>query len=162
MQPDFYNSDFRNFVADYMSEYFSSNPDRRVLSLGYADSSLFDTSQKTLESRRGYNGENYADYSNAVFDFTNFEAKILKKKYPDKLVMQTAYLYTLRPPDFRLSDNILVYYASDRGNWFDKRRRDFDIATFAVWTKSGAALGIHDYNFGMPYFIPRETSFPHA
>ena len=155
-QIDFLNADVRKFAADKTREFFEKHPDRKMFSVSYADAPNFDDTPPTALLRRPATPHGYADYGNAVFAFTNAVANAVSARYPDRLVAEIAYLYTENPPDFKMSPNAAVFLCADRQNNFDETERKKDLKLLEKWAKSGVGrLGIYDYNYGAPYFVPR-------
>ncbi len=159
VQMDFFNADFREFAARKAEEWFEKYPGRKVFSITHADSALFDESTRTVSEIRGLTPRGYYDYSNAYFPFINAVADKVSETNPGRFVMALGYMYTENPPSFKLCGNTLVYYASDRGNWFNADFREKDKRLMEAWGRSGAGLlGIYDYNYGSPYFVPRNIA----
>lgn len=161
IQPDFLNLEMQAFAAEKTDEFFKKNPDNKIFSVEAADSGCFDDTPKSKKLVRGFTPHNYADYSNAVFPLANYVARSLEKKHPEKFVAQGAYLHTENPPDFLLKKNVFVQLATDTGNYFCENEKQKDIDLIKKWMSSGIKIfGRYDYNYGSPYFIPREIS-PH-
>jgi len=159
MQIDFLNPEVREFVAKKADEFFAESKDNAVFAATYADSAFFDQTPPTLRLRKGFTPHGCANYSDLVFSFTNAVAKSVKKDFSDRFVGELAYHYTEAPPSFRLENNILVYLCIDSGQHFSAKYKAADFALLDEWTKSGISLlGIYDYNYGKPFFIPRNTS----
>lgn len=155
-QIDFLNPKVRKFAADKTREFFEKHPDRKMFSVSYADAPNFDDTQKTALLRRPPTPHGYDDYGNAVFAFTNAVANAVSARYPEKLVAEIAYLYTENPPDFKMSPNTAIFLCTDRQNNFDEAEKMKDMQLLEKWAKSGVGrLGIYDYNYGAPYFVPR-------
>ncbi len=158
-QLDFLNKDARDYVSKLSRDFFEKNSTSKILSLCFSDNGKFDTTSKTLSHVRGFNHRGYNDYSNIIFDFTNDIAKSVAKKYPEKLVAQLAYLRTETPPDFKLEKNVSITLCTDKSNWYINSEREIDKKLIQDWSTSGAGLlGIHDYNYGLGHWLPREVS----
>ena len=155
-QIDFLNPEVRKFAAEKTREFFEKHPDRKMFSVSYADAPNFDDTPQTALLRRPPTPHGYDDYGNAVFAFTNAVANSAAAGYPDRLVAEIAYLYTENPPDFKMSPNTAIFLCTDRQNNFDESERRKDLELLEKWAKSGVGrLGIYDYNYGTPYFVPR-------
>lgn len=158
VQVDFANSAMRLFVKEYAEKYFAENPKARIFSLTPADSSDFDNTPYSERLKRGFTANGYMDCSNLVFSFVNEISKFIRSKYPSKFVYSLAYLYTENPPSFKIADNIIVYLCEDRGNFFSSEKMSANTELLKKWSNSGTKFfGIYDYNYGNPYFIPRNT-----
>ena len=156
---DFRNGGLRQFIKNHSHEYFKKNPERKVYSLSYADSTAFADDKYSLMYKRGLTPNGYADFSNLVFSFSNDIARYFKKAHPDKLVSTLAYINSENPPSIPLEDNIIVYLCGDRGNYFNEEARERDINLMKAWRKRGVKhFGIYDYNYGKDYFIPRNIT----
>lgn len=158
-QADFLNVEMQSFVAKTTKEFFDKNPKAKIFSIEFADSGNFDDTPKSKKTLRGFTPHNYADYGNSIYSFTIYVAKSLERRHPKKFVYQSAYLHSENPPDFPLKKNIFVHFASDTGNYFCEREKQKDSELLKKWASSGIKLlGRYDYNYGSPYFIPRETT----
>lgn len=156
---DFRNGGLRQFIKNHSHKYFKDNPNAKVYSLSYADSTAFGDDSYTQMYKRGLTPNGYVDYSNLVFSFSNDIARYFKKAHPDKLVSTLAYINSENPPSIPLEDNIIVYLCGDRGNYFNKEARERDINLMKAWQKRGVKhFGIYDYNYGKDYFIPRNIT----
>lgn len=156
---DFRNGGLRQFIKNHSHEYFKKNPNAKVYSLSYADSTAFADDEYSLMYKRGLTPNGYADFSNLVFSFSNDIARYFKKHHPDKLISTLAYINAENPPSVPLEDNIIVYLCADRGNYFNKDARKRDINLMKAWRKCGVKhFGIYDYNYGKDYFIPRNIT----
>ncbi len=154
-QLDFLNEDARVYVSDLVKNRFRENPNLDIISIGVIDNGHFDTTELSRAKVRGFTARDYDDYSNLVFDFTNFIAK----KNPENYVSQIAYLRTENPPDFKLEKNVMVVLCLDKGGWFNSHFREIDQKLMMAWARSGAGiLGAYDYNYGSCYWLPRDIS----
>ena len=156
---DFRSGGLRQFIKNHSHEYFKKNPNAKVYSLSYADSTAFGDDKYSLMYKRELTPNGYADFSNLVFSFSNEIARYFKKAHPDKLISTLAYINSENPPSIPLEDNIIVYFCADRGNYFNKDARERDINLMKAWRKRGIKhFGIYDYNYGKDYFIPRNIT----
>ena len=158
-QIDFNDTGARLFIKNFTDKFFTENPTKRIISLSPADSDDFDNTAHSERLKRGYSRDGYRDCSNLIFGFTNDVAKFLEIKNPDKFIYSLAYLHTQLPPSFKLEDNIIVYLCLDRGNFFSQEYKNYGTSLLEKWRSSGVKFfGIYDYNYGNPYFIPRNIS----
>ena len=131
----------------------------QMFPLGISDTSVFDARESYLRYKRGY-FRGYPDWSNAVFGFTNAVAEKVSAAFPSgkrKYVGALAYLICENPPDFKLAQNVIPFFTTDRANYFDPAYRLGDFRTLEKWGRSGAeTFGIYGYLYGNPYPFPRE------
>ena len=131
----------------------------QMFPLGISDTSVFDARESYLRYKRGY-FRGYPDWSNAVFAFTNAVAEKVSAAFPSgerKYVGALAYLICENPPDFKLAQNVIPFFTTDRANYFDPTYRSGDFETLEKWGRSGAeTFGVYGYLYGNPYLFPRE------
>ena len=155
-QIDFLNPETAAYAAEAAYNYFKANPSKMVFSVGFADSHFFDQKKESLEMSRGLNDAGYSDKTDCVYTFTNRVADRLKVYDPGKFLLQTSYLYTESPPSFDLANNILVYFAADSSNSFSENWRLRKLEQIRAWKDKGTSfIGLRDYYYGSPYFVPR-------
>ena len=61
-----------------------------------------------------------------------------------------------KPPPFKLPQNLVPYFTTDRANYFDAKYKSEDFKTLDEWGKAADNFGIYDYAYGAPYPLPRE------
>lgn len=154
-QYDILNPAAAEQAAKKADEYFLEYPQAKMFSVGIDDFSEFDERPQTLAHKRGY-FRGFPDYSNAVFEFSAKSAKLIAQKHPSKLVGCIAYLACENPPSFRLPENLVPYFTTDRANYFDAKYKELDFKTLDAWGKTAKTFGIYDYAYGSPYPFPRE------
>ena len=123
--------------------------------MGIGDYSEFDERAPTLARKRGY-FRGFPDYSEAVFEFSAKAARLVAKKHPGKFVGCIAYLACEKPPPFKLPQNLVPYFTTDRANYFDAKYKAEDFKALDEWGKAAGNFGIYDYAYGAPYPLPRE------
>ncbi len=131
----------------------------QMFPLGISDTPVFDARESYLRYKRGY-FRGYPDWSNAVFGFTNAVAEKVSAAFPSggrKYVGALAYLICENPPDFKLAQNVVPFFTTDRANYFDPAYMRGDFDALEKWGRSGAeTFGIYGYLYGNPYLFPRE------
>lgn len=156
-QIDFLNPEVADFVEAKARAFFDAGA--LAFPSTYADSNNFDDTPKTLRLRRRYTPRGYRDYGNLIWGFVNELAARTEADYPRKYIGELAYLYSENPPDFKLRKNTLVYLCADRANNYNSAARNTDMALLEKWADSGVGLfGLYDYNYGAPYFVPRNIT----
>lgn len=159
MQVDFLNPRLPEFVAKKAEEAFAENPEAAVFSISAADSSLFDNSPAFQKLTRKPTHYGYADYGNPIWKFTNAVARKTAQKFPDRFVLNLAYMHSENPPDFPVEPNAALYLALDAGGNFSQSMRNKGEELMRKWSESGAGLfGLYEYNYGGNYFIPRDIT----
>ncbi len=154
-QPKFQAKGISEFTYKAAIRFFEENPNSTAVSIGMNDSPWFDRDTKTNPPPNEI-FRNYLSYSNTYFAFANLTAKLLQISNPEKFVITLAYYNLENAPDFKLSPNIVPFLTSDRANYFDTNYKNEDFALLKRWENSGIkVLAIYDYNFGRPYYVPR-------
>lgn len=154
-QPDLMNPLAARQAAKKAGEFFAEKPFAKMFPMGIADSSEFDERAPTLARKRGY-FRGFPDYSEAVFEFSSKAARLVAQKHPRKFVGCIAYLACEKPPPFKLPQNLVPYFTTDRANYFDAKYKSEDFKTLDEWGKAADNFGIYDYAYGAPYPLPRE------
>lgn len=160
-QPNFSNYISADIAAAAAARAFEKSA--AMFSIGIKDTQQVDCSASSAKFKRGY-FRGYADWSNAVFEFSNRVANKVGEKYPGGLLGCLAYLICTNAPDFKLHENLVPFVATDRGNYFDADFHRQDFLLLKKWGECGSqTFGIYDYLYGSPYLFPREISeYVHA
>lgn len=154
-QPDLLNPLAAGRAAKKAGEFFAEKPFAKMFPMGIGDYSEFDERAPTLARKRGY-FRGFPDYSEAVFEFSAKAARLVAKEHPGKFVGCIAYLACEKPPPFKLPQNLVPYFTTDRANYFDAKYKAEDFKALDEWGKAAQNFGIYDYAYGAPYPLPRE------
>jgi hypothetical protein len=129
-------------AVDYADNLFSNNPHLQSVSVAVNDGGGF-SELDAYPEHVGINN-NYYLYVDAV-------AKSVNNLWPDKFVTFLPYAAVQDPPDFPLSDNVMMFIFSKEGNPGDVYQR---------WKGKIANIGIYQWLYGAGWVIPNQ--WPHA
>ena len=141
------NPDIPKLVAEYADEYFKKYPERLGLPLGVNDGGGDCQCEKCLHE--------FNTTGNQYARFYNTAAKVLAKKYPDKVVSFIAYSRCCKavPKGVRMEPNVLVEATGMHISAFKEMKKWQDIGT--------RHFGLYDYIYPMggsfltPRYYPR-------
>ena len=124
------------------------------------DSIRFDQSEATVQARGPLRWfRERPDYSDVVFGFMNRVADRVAAQYPGKLLNAYAYYWCENTPSFPVRPNVVPWLTADRTQWYDPAFAAQDRALIERWCRRGPrVVGIYDYLYGAPFFIPRVTT----
>ncbi len=125
--------------------------------IGMNDSIRYDQSAATLQRVGGPRWfRDKPDYSDLVFGFVNDVAGRL----PGRLLGAYAYDWTEDVPRFPVEPNVVPWLTADRSQWFDPAFAAEDKDLIKRWVAAGPeAVALHDYYYGVPFFVPRPTLY---
>lgn len=137
--------------------YFDENPNAYGVSLAVNDRGGFcecENCRKLFGAGRGPNG--HADYSDVYWRWVDKVAAGVAGKHPDKFIGALAYREVLKPPSFKLRDNIVPYLCYDICTCLDPKIQAKWTALVETWGTKAKYLGRWEYGWGEAFFqMPR-------
>ncbi|OGV47666.1 MAG: hypothetical protein A2017_21905 [Lentisphaerae bacterium GWF2_44_16] len=154
------NPEFINHIASQAMNYFKTHPRDSIFCIGPNDNWHWCECEKCCvwDNQRGQ-----ADWedvpsepiiSDRVWRYVNEVAKIVKDKFPDKIIYSPAYHNYTRAPSFPLQDNVLVQLCHHRPACYsysiascDCEKNKHFKKIFEEWRKKNVKIYIYYYTF---------------
>ena len=150
-QPCYSNPETAKIAVKNILEYLKKHPEITGISLGANDNLGHCECPECMKM----DNHERANRSESYFTFINRVVEELCKTHPDLTVSVLAYLYTFKPPSFKLHPNVVVYLTLDINGCVLPEVMERQKKAIADWSEKASAIGIWDYSWGYPYPMPR-------
>ncbi len=149
-QPCYSNPETARIAADNLIEYLDRHPDLFGVSLGTNDNGGYCECSECLKMDKGRSNR-----SESYYTFVNRVLEMVCTKYPELIVSVLAYSHTYAPPSFKLHKNVLAVMTIDVASCVSPEIMARHKKAIDQWSQKSSMLGIWDYSWGRPYFVPR-------
>lgn len=162
-QPSFTDPNTVHIAADYAITAFDGGA--RSVSLSVNDNGGFCEQVATHPAYpNALNSFGLLDLSDVYFAWVNdvaSEVMTRRPEFTDRRFAVLAYNQVGDPPAFALHPQVVPAITRDRHTWIDAGVRTADQARHNAWLGKADQVGWYDYQYGVPYLVPR-VYFHHA
>ncbi len=150
-QPCYSNPETAKIAVENLQEYMKKYPETLAVGLTVNDNEGYCECSECLKiDRRAGRGrsETYCMFINRVADG-------ICKKYPNLLIVASAYSSTYLPPTFKLHPNVIIHMTIDFNSCVNPKVHEKHKRIIAEWGRKASILSVWDYSWGYPYPMPR-------
>lgn len=137
---------------------FKNNPNLDMFSLGINDGQDWcqcGACKLICPKKEQHKPASQRWWSEPYWQFVNTVASEIKESHPDKRIGAIAYSNVVKPPSFKLQNNITVYLCQDAGSHFDPKQKSRDAKRLRDWINICSDVGVYNYAGLVSWIFPR-------
>lgn len=145
------NPDVIKLCAEFIIKYFDTHPEGMLVPLWPGDGAILWCECPSCKKLGGINfmGGRRGSMTRRMIEFGNAVAKIVAKKYPDRLILVPAYANYIRPVNIKLEPNVMLQYClhGDYAHSIEKcSYNSEELTRFKKWADiAPGQLGVWEY-----------------